>query len=165
MYPFDDQKIEHFPMNQEEILANRARIAELRDQLDDITVNQIKQCKRNLILSIDKALELTSNNKLGYPLARNQGLIIPNYVFGKVLGIIESAINTGQVYSYPQFYFQIGGDFDPTAMRQTLQNFKQQLEATDFPNFLALEQAYQLFETEMKTLWATENQNHPQPEF
>lgn len=162
LFPFDAQKIKDFPSKEQEIRNNGKRIQELRENLDDITIKQLQQCKRNLILSVEKALELTSNNKLGYPLARNQGLIIPNYVYGKVLGIVESAMNTAQGFSYPEFYFQRNGDFDSTSLRELLVDFRTKLDDAKLSSFFELEDLFEEFEARMMNLWKKENEEHPQ---
>jgi len=162
-YPFDQKKVDDFPIKKEEILEKRKRLAELKDELDNITIRNLKQCKKNLLLSIERALELTSNNKLGYPLSRNQGLIIPNYIYGKVLGIMESAMNSVSGFGYPQFYFEKNGDFDSTNLLNLLNEFHDELEKKDFVSFLDLEAFYEAYADRIRELWSKENEEHPQP--
>jgi hypothetical protein len=165
LYPFDDKKIEDFVTSKNEILEKRKRLDDLKAELDNLTVKNLKQCKNNLLLSIETALELTSNNRLGYPLSRNQGLIISNYVYGKVLGIIESAMNSASGFGYPQFYFEKDGDFDSTKLRSTLREFHDELAGKDFASFQELEEFYEKYESKLRLLWAEENEKHPQPRF
>lgn len=164
-YPFDQNKVEDFPIEKEEILKKRKRLTELKKELSKISIKNLKQCKKNLLLSIERALELTSNSKLGYPLSRNQGLVIPNYVYGKVLGIIESAINSVSGFGYPQFYFEKNGDFDSSNLLNLLKEFHDELEKTDFTSFLDLESFYEIYAEKIRGLWTKENEEHPQPRF
>lgn len=164
-YPFDQKKCDDFPREKETIEANRIKLNEIKDELDEITIKNLKQCKKNLLKSIETTIELTTNNNLGYPLSRNQGLIIPNYVYGKVLGILESAINSGIGFSFPQFYMDKNGDFDSTELLSLLKEFHSDLRNKDFSSFLELEAFYETYENKIKALWEKENKEHPQSRY
>jgi hypothetical protein len=161
LYPFDNTIEKNFAFRKEEILSKKAKFEEVKLKIDDITVRQLGQCKKNLVMSIDKALELLANNKLDYSLSRNQGLIIPNYVYGKIWGIVESAMNTAQGFSYPGIYFASRGDFDSSALQKLLTDFKLELLALRPASFFDLEHLYEKYATELKHLWEKENKMHP----
>jgi hypothetical protein len=162
-YPFDDKVIGLYPEYKEEIAEKRRELEEAVKELDEVKIKELNQCKRNLLLSISKALELTKNNVAGYPLARNQGLGIPNYVYGKVLGIMQSAMNSAQGFSYPEFYFDPNGNFESETLRNLLTRYHSALEKRRFSSFTDLEDFYTKYENKIRSLWKEENKNYPNP--
>ena len=105
-YPFDEEKAEEYNFQKEDILKKGRRLSDIEKQVKDIPHEEIQKCKTTLLKSIDKVLELISGSKLGYPLSRNQGLIIPNFVYGKVIGVLKTAIDSGNSYGWSPFYFE-----------------------------------------------------------
>lgn len=162
-YPFDQKKVEEWILEKkDEILEKQKRFDQLKKELDKISTEDIEQCKKNLLLSIKKSLEQTSNSKLGYPLSRNQGTIISNYIFGKVLGILESAIDSGIGFGYSQFYFEKNGDFDAANLIALLKEFSNKLRNKNFVSFLELESFYDTYKGKILDLWEKENKEHLQ---
>lgn len=161
LYPFDQKKCDDFPNEKIKIEANRIKLAQLIVELDEITKKNLKLCKNNLIECIEKILELITNNKLGYPLSRNQGLIFSNYIFGKVIGVLDSAINSGIGFSYPQFYLDKNGDFDATKLINLLLEFSSNLKKNEVSSFIELENLYNDYVAKIQELWKEENINHP----
>lgn len=164
-YPFDAEKANEFYFQKEEILKKRRRLSEIKKQVEDIPSEKIKKCKINLLKSIDKVLELISGSKLGYPLSRNQGLIIPNYVYGKVIGVLKTAIDSGNSYGWSPFYFEPNGDFKSEKLIYTLKDFRNELDQNNYSSYFKLEEVFERYKGQLLELWREEDEKQTQPEY
>jgi hypothetical protein len=157
LYPFGEDAIRDYPLQHDLIRGKQQEFIEAIARLDNLTIADLKQCKRNLLRAVDMAIEIVSANKLGYPLARNQGLIIENYVYGKLLSIIEGAVHSPLGVGYPNFYYERGGDFDGQPLLQILQSFKRELQNREFPNYPSFVEFFEQFKDQIQELWRREN--------
>jgi len=164
-YPFDDRKENEFDFQKENISKKRKRWLEIKEQVQAIPPEKIQECKTNLLRSIDKILELISGHKLGYPLSRNQGLVVPNFVYGKVIGVLKNAINSVNGYGWSPFYFEQDGDFDSRDLIQLLREFKSRLNEFDFSTFFDLEDLFEEYIEKLLELWREEDKAQAQPEY
>jgi hypothetical protein len=160
LYPFDDTKSKDFPNEYDSIVEKRRRLAAIPSKLQTLTVGDLGQCKKNLLSAIDKVLEIIEASKLGYPLARNQGLIIDNYVYGKLLSVVEGAVKSPLGLGYPNFYYERGGDFDSQPLVILLLSFKAELESKEFPNYPAFADFFREFKKQVLEMWEKENRTH-----
>lgn len=160
LYPFDDGKVNDFPNERDSILEKRKRLASIPNKLRTLTVGDLDKCKRILLRAIDKVLEIIEASKLGYPLARNQGLIIENYVYGKLFSVLEGAVKSPLGLGYPNFYYEQGGDFDAQPLVVLLLSFKAELEAREFFNYPAFADFFRELKKEILQMWEEENRNH-----
>ena len=133
----------------------------LIDKLDDISVRELKQCKANVMLCIDEIVKSIHLEKLHLPLARNQGLIIQNWVYGKVLDYLISALNCPTGFGNGPFYYEREGDFDSGPLKELLVEFKNNLNKKDFANYLQFEAFIESYIERITHLWELENELHP----
>jgi hypothetical protein len=164
-YPFDEKKVEEFPLHREVILKKRKRLSELKELIAGVSPEIVQDCKKNLMNCIDKVLELISSNKLGYPLSRNQGLTIPNFVYGKVIGVLKDAMNSGYTYAWSPFYFEPQGDFNSEQLINTLKDFRNELDQKKYTSYFELEEVFENYKEQLLELWREEDEVHPQPEY
>ena len=164
-YPFDDNKIIEFPSHRENILKKRKHLSEIKELIAGFSSETIQDCKENLMDCIDKVLELISGSKLGYPLSRNQGLVIPNFVYGKVIGILKDAMESGYSYSWSPFYFEPQGDFNSEQLIITLKDFRNELDLNNYSSYFELEEVFERHKEKLLELWREEDEKHPQPEY
>lgn len=157
LFPFDEEKVRDFPNEEESILSKRRRFDAVKQRLSAINREDIDQCKSNLMQAIDKVIEIISESKLGYPLARNQGLIIENYVYGKLLSIIHGAVKSPAGYGYPNFYSDPEGDFDSAAILQLINSYKEQIQNTPINSYSEFANLFERFRTSVIELWKNEN--------
>jgi hypothetical protein len=156
-FPFDKNPKYIFP-NQTETNAMKAkRWHELQSRLGDISFNDIEQCKKNVIMAIDKLLEIISANVSGYPLARDQGLIIENYVYGKLLGVLMGAVKSPLGYGYPNFYYERGGTFNADRIIILLQQYKKELQEFKYASYREFAEHYEKYKNEVLKMWEEEN--------
>lgn len=112
--------------------------------------------KNDVLKAVEVLLEYVQKSKLGSPLDRNQGLIIDNFIFGKVVGVIRHSLKHGGV-SYSDFYYRPGGDFDETELRKLLIDLRNQLMKQDFESYFQLEKFVEGYFDKVKSLWNKEN--------
>lgn len=158
LFPFSDELLEDFPNERDIILDKRRRFNAVVESLPRITVEDIAQCKNNLQLAIHKVLQIISANRSGYPLARNQGLIIENYIYGKVLDVIRGAVKSPLGYGYPNFYYEIGGDFDSAPLIRLLETYRQNVQEARFTSYLQFADLFEGFRSSVRQMWIDENQ-------
>ena len=113
--------------------------------------------KNNILKAIEILLDFVKKSETGSPLDRNQGLVIENFVFGKVAGVINDSLKNGFGVSYPDFYYQHGGDFDETALRSLLLDFQRDLN-NEFSSYFELEVCVEEYLQKIKKLWINEDE-------
>jgi hypothetical protein len=157
LYPFETKQVEEYPYEKEATLAKRDAFEKAKAGLNAVSEADLAQCCRNLILAIDEALRIISASKLGYPLARNQGLIIENYVYGKLLTIIHGAVKSPLGYGSSNFYYEKNGNFDPNQVISLLRDLKEQVSNFKSKNYLDFAKLYEDFRKKILDLWKAEN--------
>lgn len=157
-YPFSDKQVADFPYEAASIRAKAEKFTRAFNKLKDIPKEDIDQCISNVTQAITKVLEIISANKLGYPLARDQGLIIDNYVYGKILSVIMGAVKSPLGYGYPNFYYERDGDFDSRPLLSLLNRFQQDLASGNFESYLDFAKVYEKFKEDILTMWKADNQ-------
>jgi len=155
-YPFENSEKYEFKKN--EILEMKEKLKILVGKLNKVTQEEIEVCQKNLFMSTEKVLELISIQNLNYPLSRNQGLVIDNYVYGKILGVLSSAMNSCTGFGYPQFYFEKDGDFDSKAIKALLKELSDSLKKEKFINYLQFEEFFESFRERILEMWKHENE-------
>lgn len=136
----------------------RKRIEEIKDDISVFTdANFVRKQKENVINVINGLLRSIKKNNAGYNLDRNQGMTTENFVFGKVIGVISSALEMGGQY-YPEFYYNVDGDFEALELRQLLQDFLINLQSYDFNDFFKLEEFVEIYLKNIRSMWLAENQ-------
>ncbi|WP_439481276.1 hypothetical protein [Cyclobacterium plantarum] len=138
---------------------NRAQMEDLKFEIiSELGKNGVAIVKGNLVDALDILLKEIERSKTGFPLDRNQGLGINNYIYGKVAGVIRSAMKIGYGYYYPEFYQGVQSDFDASGLQELLISFKEELMITDFNGFFELEACVETYLSRIKQLWEKENE-------
>ena len=163
LYPFDSKKEEIFTSKKLDIKRSKIELENIESSLNKIGTRIINEYKLNVIESIEKTIELTSINNFGISLSRNQGLIIPNYIFGKVIGTINSALDCVTSYSYSPYYLDDKSDFNSSELINLLNDFKTKLDNTEYKNFIDLDSECEKYIKKIEELWKIENESHPNP--
>jgi hypothetical protein len=157
-YPFEKLDSTVNEHDRIEMLEKQRRLKHLVKRMEEITPAELSQCKKNLRLSVEKAIELLSiKNVSGFRLSRDQGMVVANYIFGKVIGIVESALNSAQGFGYPQIFYEKDSDFDPSEFIHVLNEFKNRLNNSHIRSFQQLERLYYEFYDKAVALWRKEN--------
>lgn len=112
--------------------------------------------KNNLLKAVEILLGFVQKSNTGSPLDRNQGLVIENFIYGKVAGIINDSLKNGDGVSFPDFYYQPGGDFDQTELRNLLLEFQSDLQK-EFLSYFELENCVEEYLDKIKELWNKED--------
>lgn len=115
----------------------------------------VSRLRENVLKASEILLEFVQKSKTGAPLARNQGLEVENFVFGKVAGVISDSLKNGFGFSYPQFYYQPGGDFDEKELRNLLLEFQDRLQF-QFSTYFDLEYCVEEYLRKVRDLWEKE---------
>jgi hypothetical protein len=157
--PFTTINPDSYPSRKDDIIQRHKRFAELKEKLNNVREKTVLECKNNLLKSIDKVFEIISANKLGYPLSRNQGLSIENFVYGKILGILSSAMDIPYLIGWSDFYFEESSDFDSTNIKKVLEELKGELNSTNYTNYLTFENTFEKYKEKILELWKEENRN------
>lgn len=156
-YPFNEGQMDSDYVKKEK-LKYRKRIAETKDFITSASdVNSVRKQKENVINALNILLRFVKKSSAGYPLDRNQGLGIENYVFGKVIGVISSSLTMIGV-SYPDFYYTDNGDFEEGELRELLEIFRSDLQTTEFNDFFELEEFVDEYLKKLRLMWVSENQ-------
>lgn len=129
-------------------------VREIEDYQDPQTLTS--RFRNNVLKAVEILLEITQKSNTGSPLDRNQGLVIENFVFGKVAGVINDSLKNGFGVYYPDFYYQPGGNFDETNLRKLLLDFQDRLNE-QFHNYFQLESCVEEYLEKIKDLWNKEN--------
>ena len=80
-----------------------------------------------------------NENKFGYPLSRNQGLIINSYIYIKIAKDIADILNLENGFGISDYYLEKEGDFDNTLLHKAIDDFIQELNTKKINNYLELE--------------------------
>lgn len=133
------------------------------ENLKSIIISELDQkgtdkVRKNLVHALNNLLSVVDRSKTGFPLDRKQGMGIENYVYGKVYGVIRSAMKNGYWYYRPEFYQRVESDFDVSALHQLLFSFKKELKVTNFKDFFELEACVDTYLSRIKQLWEKENE-------
>lgn len=135
----------------------KTQLENLLKSTKDRTVTKLKRDSLNAVYI--KIIELLKFNKLGMPISRNQGLVIENFIFGKVIWDIRTAF-TGDYggYSVPSYYHEDGGDFDHKELRSLVIFQKDQLKSLQIKNYLNLKEFVDKAIDEIRIIWREENE-------
>lgn len=156
-YPFEkmDSDSEFFEVEKRR---KRDAIEDLKNRITDYPNKYfVDQFRQNVINALDILLSFTKKNKAGFPLDRNQGLVIENYIFGKMAGVIKNSLKNGHGVSYGQFYYTVNGDFDETELRKLLEEFRDTLQNQKFKDFFELEDCVESHLNKLREMWLFEN--------
>lgn len=152
LYPFEKSKeefdfLKHLPKKQNEL--NRLT----RYIKANTTDSDILAYKKNIIRAIIFLKKAAQKNKLGYPLDPNQGLIIKNYIFGKMAGVLRGALSYPHGFSYSQFYYRIDGEFDANPIIDLLAEMEVELNEKQFVDYFELEKFVEEYVNRFHELW------------
>jgi hypothetical protein len=157
-YPFDikDTDSNQVKRRKDE---TREELQSLKEEINNNPNPQIlaSRLRGNVLNAIGILLGFVQKSNTGAPLDRNQGLGIENFVFGKVAGVISDSLKNGYGVSYPQFYYQPGGDFDEKGLRDLLLEFQVRLEG-QFSTYFELEACVEEYLGKIRDLWEKEDQ-------
>jgi hypothetical protein len=155
-YPFEI-KASDTELVKERKKSVRRDIQSYRKEIQNFPEPQVlvNRFKENVNRAIEKLLEFVQRSNTGAPLDRNQGLIIENFIFGKVAGVINDSLKNGEGVTFPDFYYQPGGNFVETELRELLLDFKKELKKP-FLNYFELEICVDSFLERIKDLWEKE---------
>ncbi|WP_162419135.1 hypothetical protein [Cyclobacterium roseum] len=138
---------------------NRTQLENLKSAImSELDKKGIDKVRKNLVHALNKLLGVFDRSNTGFPLDRKQGMGIENYIYGKVYGVIRSAMKNGYSYYFPEFYQRVESDFDLLALHQLLLSFKNELETTNFKDFFELEACVETYLSRIKQLWEKENE-------
>jgi hypothetical protein len=156
-FPFSNKQVADFPHEEASIKAKAEKFTIAFNKLKEVSKEDIDQCVNNVNQAIRKILEIISASKLGYPLARDQGLIIENYVYGKILSVIMGAVKSPLGYGYPNFYYERDGDFNAKPLMELLKRFQDEINAADFATYLDFAKVYEKLKEDILTMWRDDN--------
>lgn len=157
-YPFDIKGTDSETVKRRKD-ETRYELQSLKQEIEDYPNPQIlaSGLRENVLKTIEMLLEFVQKSDTGAPLDRNQGLVIENFVFGKVAGAISDSLKNGYRVSYPQFYYQPGGDFDEKELRDLLLEFQERLKV-QFSTYFELEAFVEEYLGKIRDLWEKEDQ-------
>jgi hypothetical protein len=157
-YPFEVKDADS-ELVRERKVDTRNELQSLKQEIADYPNHQIlaSRSRENVIKAVEILLGFVQKSNTGAPLARNQGLVIENFVFGKVAGVISDSLKNGYGVSYPQFYYQPDGDFDETELRNLLLEFQDRLKG-QFSTYFELESCVEEYLGKLRDLWEKEDQ-------
>jgi len=136
----------------------REMIEELRERINGFPKKDfVDQFKGNVVQALSILLRFIKKNKAGFPLDRNQGLVIENYIFGKIAGVIKNSLKNGNGVSYGEFYYIVDGDFDESEIRELLEDFRATLQHNEFRDFFELEDCVDAYLIRIREMWLLEN--------
>lgn len=155
-YPFDEKEKDSDHIKAEK-QKKRKRIEEIKDDISACTDKVfVGKQKKNVTNAINVLLRFVKKNNAGYSLDRNQGTSTENFVFGKVIGVISSALTMTGVY-YPDFYYTVDGDFEELELRELLEGFRTDLQNQEFTDFFGLEECVDDYLKKIRLMWSVEN--------
>ncbi len=163
-FPFNDIQ-DNYIVDEYETEKKMNTYISLKETLNSIPQNDIDYFKNKSIRGIEIVVQSLKKNKMGYPLSRNQGLLIPNYVFGKVIGVLKSAIGNGYGISYPNFYYSTKGDFNEKPLKVLLESAKKSIYNQEYNTFFDLENEVDNLINKVGQMWDRENENYPEDSY
>jgi hypothetical protein len=157
-YPFDIKETDSETVRKRKD-DTRKELQSLKQGIENYPDPQVlaSRLRENVLKTIEILLEYVQKSNTGAPLDRNQGLVIENFVFGKVAGAIRDSLKYGYFVSHPQFYYQPGGDFDETELRDLLLEFQDRLKG-QFSTYFELESCVEEYLAKVRALWVKEDQ-------
>jgi hypothetical protein len=100
------------------------------------TTQQIHQALIGLMNDLNIAINQERDE---YSLSLNQGTVIPDYLFGKIMGGIKDVFEHGyKFYSKPDLYYSNDEDFDSSSLQHLLLVLKEKLIKARFENYFEL---------------------------
>jgi len=156
-YPFEIKESDSELIKERKELV-RKDFESIKQEIKDFPDAQIlaSEFKINVLKAIEILLDFVQKSGNGSPLDRNQGLVIENFIFGKVAGVINDSLKNSCGVSYPDFYYQPGGDFDETELRDLLLDFQNSLQK-EFSSYFELENCVEEYLDRIKELWNNED--------
>jgi hypothetical protein len=157
-YPFES-RVNDTDLVKERKESVRRDFQRLKEEIENFPEPQVlvDRFRVNVGKAVEKLLDHVGKSRTGAPLDRNQGMVIENFVFGKVSGIIRDSLKYGRFISYPQFYYQPGGDFDETELRELLLDLREELKG-EFLTYFDLENCVDGYLEKIRGLWERENE-------
>lgn len=157
MYPFEGSHDTDEYIS-EKISQKKAELDSILPTLVNINPEQLQSVQDNVVKCINKLLELLTKQHHSYNLSKNQGTIIDNYIYGKVIGDLNSAMNSVYGFSYSDFYFEKDSDFDNSKLLEILKNMKNEFVSSAFTSYIDLEKLFYQHIEKIRELWIGENQ-------
>ena len=157
-YPFEIKDSDSGPIRKKKEYT-RQKFESIRQEIEAYTAPQTLESRfrKNVLKAVEVLLEITQKSNTGSPLDRNQGLVIENFVFGKFAGVISDSLKNGFGIYYPNFYYQPGGNFDETDLRNLLLEFQDRLNK-QFHNYFQLEACVEEYIEKIRDLWNKEDE-------
>ena len=156
----DDGKLSELPkeMN-DEIIENKKEIELLKIQINKLPNEILNDYKINVIKRINKVLELVESNKSGNPISRNQSMVIQNYIYGKIINIIQPRSGTRNDLSWTPIYRTTdpSDKFDKAPLVNLLKRYKQDIINSNFDKFFQLENKVDILIREIGEMWRNDN--------
>ena len=163
LFPFQNLDESYYAVD-DQIDNKRRRFEELQEIIgnaqDDVADHFRNQLTRAIEIIIPK---IEREQNMGFPLSRNQGLIIDNYIYGKVIGVLRSGTKNGYGISYPDFYYERQGDFDSGRLLTKLLDYRQRLGRARFESYFEFEEMAENLIDEIRQLWEEDNQGLTEP--
>jgi seryl-tRNA synthetase len=161
LHPFNEDK-KHLALDIEAFGENSSRLKQLQDSINKIDISDLTVCVNTFKRALDKVLELISiKNDLNYPLSRNQGRDEQNYIYGKVLEVLTSAMNSVGGFTSRPFLYERGGDLDISQLIKHLIEMRDSLNTRIFNNYSDFEEFFYKHKNIILDLWRKENKEHP----
>ncbi len=144
--------------NIEQLQSEQNEIGNLLQGVDEKgMLNKKVSALRRLLSEIIAHLRLS---KTGLPLSRNQGTIVDNFIYGKILTDIDWTFKSEFGSSpVPEFFFQSGGDFNHNPLKKYLQEKQAALNSKEFDNYLDFRTFVNDLKGGIKIIWEKDNSN------
>jgi len=155
-FPFDKETEEKNPFFKDEIVKRRVKYEISKGIVSELSIETINECKKNLIKSITKAIELLSAEHK-FKLSPNQGTIIDNLIFGKTLEIIKSSLTSVLGFGYSDFFYEEKSKFNPDNLIKCLKRNLILIKETEIKSYSELVSFYEDIEKQIIELWGEED--------
>jgi len=115
-------------------------LEELEEELLLIDDKSATLMKRDALLKVMSRIgDGLRPNKYGNPVSRNQGMVLHNYIYGKVMYDMKWAFDGDYgTIPIPEFYYREGGNFDSRPLIDLINKRQKELTVLDEVNYLSV---------------------------
>lgn len=156
-YSTKQNEIDALDLHLAELNAEKAKVElALSDSRD---TSATKRKRANLIDELREIIDHLKISDAGHRISRNQGLIIDNFIFGKIIWDISRTFESEVSYPIPNYYFEIGGDFDHKPLKDFLVRKLKELESKDANSlsYVDLKDWVESLKEQIRSFWQMEN--------